>query len=89
MTRRLPKSLAEAASTFPGWTFPGTPDLIEATVQATSTLIYKTIASDRSLARSNTLRKKETRNTANDERQSTRYKRPVKTCESTTSDYVT
>ena len=45
MTRCLPRLLDEAASTFPG-----TPDSIQATMQATSTTALEPVASDQSLA---------------------------------------
>ena len=47
-TRRLPRSLDEAASTFPGWTFPG--NTIQATMQVTGTTALEPVASDQSLA---------------------------------------
>ena len=50
MTRHLPRSLDEAASTFPGETFPGTPDSIQVTMQATSTTALELVASDQLLA---------------------------------------
>ena len=46
---RLPRSLDEAASTFPGLTFPGTPDSIQVTMQATSTTALEPVASDQLL----------------------------------------
>ena len=45
-TRHLPRLLNEAASTFPGRTFPGTPD----SMQATSTTALEPVASDQLLA---------------------------------------
>ena len=50
MTRHLPRSLDEVASTFPGQTFPGTPDSIQATMQATSTTALEPVASNQLLA---------------------------------------
>ena len=50
MTRHLPRSLDEAASAFPGQTFPGTPDSIQATMQVTSTTALEPVANDQSLA---------------------------------------